>query len=313
MRYLITGGSGFIGKHLVEHFSKENKVFSLDIKASHFPKIKHFISALDKENEIYKILKKTKPDIILHFAGISRVTDKIDFFDYFSTNFLTTNTLLRGINNFNHPITFFLASSVHVYGNVSNSVDENSLVHPSTPYGYSKYLAEEALREAININPNLNVIVGRLYNCIGPGQPLGFVASDLCFKIAELVKTSSRDPLITGSLTSFRRFLDIRDLAKILEQLLMTVKKERFEIFNIAGKDELSVKDMLDILLKHAGITPKIENREDDHSNLFQGLKINTEKLIKAVPSISFKNINETLVDMYNWTIEHFDKLARGT
>ncbi len=309
MNYLITGGAGFIGKNLVDYFAKTNKVFTLDIKESTFSKTKHFLDALDNEEKIYKILKKTKPDVILHFAGISRVTDKIDFFSYFSTNFLTTNTLLRGINRFSRPVTLFFASSVHVYGNVQHLVDENSPIHPSTPYGYSKYLAEEALKEGVNNNPHLSVIIGRLYNCIGPGQPLGFVASDLCYKIADLVKKSGHS-LTVGSLKSFRRFLDVRDLAKILDIILQTKNRERFEIYNIAGKQELTIKDMMNILLKHVGISPNIETFEDEHSNLFQGLKINTEKLLKVVSDLDFTDINDTLVDMYKWTWEHFYEIS---
>ncbi len=262
--------------------------------------VRHYACEMLDEAELARIVTEVAPDRIYHLAGSSKVHGSVGMPDYFNNNFLTTISLLRAVQKLQSVIALFFSSSVHVYGNQDNEVSENSDVKPAGFYGFSKYIAEEALKGHVAKMPKLRVVVGRLYSCIGPGQPEGFVASDLCKRIAQL-PTHGPAILKTGPLSGYRRFLDVRDAVRIFPLLLSTKFDNRFEIFNIASPHELQVRRMVELLMDISGKRPKLETT-DDNSNPFLGLKLSTNKLQGALPPLHFRPIEETLKDMLTWT-----------
>lgn len=307
VRNLVTGAGGFIGRHLVEHLlssEPSNELFTVCLTASPSPKVRHFQVSLEKTDEIARIVAEIRPDRVYHLAGIARVTRDFTFSQYFSANFLATTSLLEALERLGLPVEFFFASSVHVYGNPRNTVTESSPPNPLGAYGRSKLLAEEALRERCSRCPWLRVVVGRLYNCIGPGQPEGFVAPDLCRKVMEVMR-SGETQIRTGPLTSYRRFTDVRDIVAVLPRLFSVPALSPFEIYNISSHRELQIRDMLSILLRLASVSPRIESSGDISPNEFTGLKLSTEKLQTAVSPLTFRPIEETLKDMLEWAKVH--------
>jgi nucleoside-diphosphate-sugar epimerase len=175
------------------------------------------------------------------------------------------------------------------------------LPKPGSPYAFTKYLAEEAIRAKTMSIPNLRAIVGRLYTCFGPGQPPGFATSDFCHKVAAL-SSHSGAILKVGPLSSYRRFLDVRDMVKLLPRIMSADLPSRYEVFNIASpasSHEMSLQEVLETLLRIAGKNPKIESSTDS-MNTFTGLKLNIEKLKNTLPAFTFRSVEETLRDMYN-------------
>lgn len=296
MRTLITGARGFIGRNLVDHLRRqrpEEEVFLLD-RESLDDAIACDLTDVDATRGA---VEATKPDRLFHLAGMSTVSGEIDFPQYFLANFLTTQNLLQALGE--RKCCFFLASSVHVYGSQTQPVAEDSEVHPANPYAYSKYLAEELIRQTVPDQPNLSAVIGRLYSCIGPGQGPGFVASDLCRKIAEL---SPGETLKTGPLSAYRRFLDVRDLVGILDRL--TLACTGFEIVNVASPHELPIQSMLEKILKLAGVQPPVESTQQT-GNTFRGLQLKTDKLHRLLDKVEFRPIESTLKDMYQATLEN--------
>ena len=253
--------------------------------------------SLEDEQATFQLIQKVRPDRVYHFAGISRVSKEFSSQQYLTTNYMATLHLIKALERLAKPVSFFFASSVHVYGNPQEIVTETSPPHPQGPYGQSKYLAEEALRNQSTKNDQLKAIIGRLYNCIGPGQAEGFVASDLCRKIATLKRTQGT-LLETGPLNTYRRFLDVRDAVSLIPQLFNIPTASQFEIYNIASEREVQIKEMVNILIKYAGISPKVESSGEASPNEFKGLRLSTDKLKKAIPGLGFRPIEETLKDM---------------
>lgn len=267
------------------------------------PLVRHFQMSLKDEDAVSAMLQEVRPQRIYHFAGLSRVSDEFSFDDYFSANFLSTTVLLEKIERRHEPVEFFFASSVHVYGNTSEVVTEGSPVHPQGPYGYTKYLAEEALRKKSQTLDGLRVIIGRLYNCIGPGQPPGFAASDLCYKVVDALQTG-KSVIKTGPLTTYRRFLDVRDAVTAIASLF-DASSAKCETYNIASERELQIGEILRILLNLATISPEIETTSQASANEFRGLRLSTERIRKILPGLTFRPIEVTLRDMVEWTKQH--------
>ncbi len=216
--------------------------------------------------------------------------------EYFAHNTLTTQNLIQGLMAVSKPFRVFFASSVHVYGNQSSEADESSEVTPEGYYGMSKYLSERALEEFAKQRPDIRVVVGRLYSCIGPNQPPGFVTSDLTTKLASLTNNSL---LETGPLSAYRRFLDVRDAVEILVRLVESDQTNGFEIVNIASPFEMKVQEIVEKLVAVSGKKVRIQSRETDQ-NPFKGLKISLRKQEKLVPGFSFRPLETTLQDIWN-------------
>jgi GDP-4-dehydro-6-deoxy-D-mannose reductase len=296
---LITGANGFVGKNLYQHLlseSPKDKVYTTGLHPVSPARDTHVVANLTDEDSVQKLILKTRPDCVYHLAGAARISNQISFEEYFQSNTLTTLILLKSLALLEKPVRFFFSSSMHVYGNPTELVDETTPAHPLSPYAFSKFLAEEAIKQATHENKNLRAIIGRLYNCFGPGQAEGYVAADLCRKILDL--PDKKDAVLsTGPLQSYRRFTDVRDAIQIFPRILNTDFAARVEIFNIASHYELRVKDLVDILLKVSGKTARVESKEST-GNVFQGIKLNLKKLEQYFPVDSFRPIEETLRDM---------------
>jgi nucleoside-diphosphate-sugar epimerase len=135
MKILITGSSGFLGKHISNVFNSNDKVYSLARANAYF--------------NIY--LEKSTPkfekifDLVIHAAGKAHMipkseSEKQEFFD---VNVLGTNNLLQGLTNSSIPKYFIFISSVAVYGrDFGINLDENTSLSATDSYGLSKIEAE---------------------------------------------------------------------------------------------------------------------------------------------------------------------------
>lgn len=300
---LVTGATGFLGQYLLPHLKSLNPDHTIyacalnQLEKSEFPS-----EALDLTDspKVVELIKKIRPKRVYHLAGIAKVAKDIEFSSYFSQNTLSTQTLLDALASLNSPVEFFLASSVHVYGNQSKVVNEREEPKPESPYGFTKYLAEETLKNFCLKYPNIRGVVGRLYSCIGPKQPLGFVTSDICKKIKEL-KSKGGSTLEVGPIDSYRRFTDARDVVKVFPILLDSNLGSRFEIFNIAPPQGTEVGQMIQTLLNLAGLNAKILSKPNSE-NSFKGLKIDTTKMERYVPATLFRPLELTLKDILEST-----------
>ena len=154
---LITGMSGFIGKHLADAlFNKGYKVVGLDRALLSDPQ------AL--ENELFKI----KPNEIYHLAAFGNHFDQIDEDEIIGTNIMKTYLLLRALKNVDFD-KFINFSSSSIYGEKSSPMFETSLPETTTFYGVSK-VASEYLCKAFAKNYNKRIITIRPFSVYGEGE-----------------------------------------------------------------------------------------------------------------------------------------------
>ena len=185
---------------------------------------------------------------------------------------------------------------MHVYGNAAGEVAENTPVAPVSYYGFTKYLAEKALEAFAKRNPQHQIIVGRLYTCIGPGQGEGFVVPDLCKKIRAL--GSQGRGLVVRSPSSFRQFMDVRDMADLIPRLWDFSGRAHYEVINLSSIQVSTIETIAKKLLEFSGVKSPLQPVPDPY-NPFQGIRVKPDKLRSWVPAFPYRPLDETLRDVW--------------
>ena len=172
MKIFITGGAGYIGSHMVKTAYKAgHDIITIDnLSTGHqdavlFGKFE-FCNVLDLE-ELDKLFKKHKPDAVMHFSSVSLVGESVsDPFKYYNNNVTGTLSLLKAMidNNCNKLI---FSSTAAIFGNPEYiPIDEKHPKKPINPYGKSKLMVEEILKDFESAY-NLKYVSFRYFNAAG--------------------------------------------------------------------------------------------------------------------------------------------------
>ncbi len=253
--YLVTGGAGFIGSHLVENLLAEGcHVKVLDNFSTGFESnLMDFPKSLPGKLEIIRgdirdaeSLAAVIPGVagIFHLAALVSVPQSIDQPDLsFDINGRGTQLVLdqarkSGIKR------VVMASSAAVYGDNENlplSEDEMSL--PLSPYGLEKLLGEQMGRLYTELY-QMNVTCLRFFNVFGPRQPPDSPYSGVVSIFAK--KAAAREiPAFYGDGLQTRDFVFVQDVANALK-LSMQSNFSGFHVYNVGSGKEITVKALWD-------------------------------------------------------------------
>lgn len=260
MRLLVTGGCGFIGSAFCRRVIKQHNYLTLvnidylypcstisddlTISKDNY----HFIKGDIKDEKLLeKILIDYKIDTIIHFAAQSHVdTSFTNPKLYTEDNIFGTHCLLEACRKWGKIKKFIHISTDEVYGenmhNNNNIFTEKSLLKPTNPYAASKASAEMLVNSYIQ-SYNLPAVIIRSNNVYGPGQFPEKVIPKFIFKLINNEKIT-----IAGSGHQLRSFLYVQDSVDAI--LCILFQGEIGEIYNISSKDEISILDLADRLLK---------------------------------------------------------------
>ena len=222
-RYLITGGCGFIGQHLIKNLLKKKCIIDI----IDLPKKKNFIRSKyinsfkgDISNKnIFKKLNK-KYDVAFHLAAqtsgrLSEIDSEKDIYSNIvgSLNFCEWAKLKK-------PKRVVFTSSMSVYGKIANNAKENENCKPVSIYGLSKLYSEKLFERLKKYK--IKVTIFRLFNIYGPGQDLKNLYQGMfSIYLAQALKKNRIE--VTGSLNRYRDFVYISDT---IDALLINPKKK---------------------------------------------------------------------------------------
>lgn len=236
MRYIVTGGSGFIGSHLVRALQKRgNDIVVIDKISNHdnldqinkCSNIKYFFADISDPYITEKIIDKD--DIVFHLAAQSHVD--VSFKSPLETtksNVLGTQSILNACLK-NKSKKLIVMSTDEVYGSVDKIKDHN-LLDPTNPYSASKAAADMIVNSYNHMYEDMNIVTLRSNNIIGPGQFIrNIVPRFSCLGILGKKMT------IHGTGESRRRYLWIADAVSAL--LLLSDQATQKKIYNI-GHDK---------------------------------------------------------------------------
>lgn len=249
MRAFITGASGFVGGWLTRHLSEEgDEVMSLAEGID-----------LAQPGAATQAIMDANPEVIYHLAGLAHVGRSWDQpAETFRVNVVGTIELFEAVRQLAHRPRVLLISSAEVYGAGNGVVlDEKSPIHPVSPYAASKAAAEIVGRQAF-YGRDIEVIVARPFNHVGPGQAEFFVVSALAKRVVE-AELSGTETIAVGNLSAARDFTDVRDVVRAYRQLI--VSGIPGETYNVCSGRAIPVSSLLDELVKQAAvaITPEVD------------------------------------------------------
>ena len=156
MKYILTGGSGFIGSHFTEKL-KGSILVNYDINSPVFLNNNYKkINILDRKTLLSENFKSNDQIALIHLAAVHFDFQK----KFYETNVDGTRNVLKFIENNNIKVFVFF-SSVAIYGNSLEGKDEDSSKYPINDYGKSKLKAEKIIKDWSVKNPQCKIIIVR--------------------------------------------------------------------------------------------------------------------------------------------------------
>ena len=242
-RVLITGAKGFVGVHLTNQLLLNGwDVFGYDLRAS--DEKNFFQGEITDRAALKQTLITCNPDVIFHLAGVIK-SDSTELF--YKVNLLGAVALFEAIMDANIRPVVVVASSSAVYGRKSGEkpIAERAHLHPVTDYAVSKIAQETAALRYFD-SYALPVMIVRMFNLLGPGQPADLACSAFARQIA-LAEQNGETEVVTGNLDARRDFVDVRDAARAFELIAQNGKPG--QIYNVCSERGVAIRKCLDEMI----------------------------------------------------------------
>ncbi len=250
MKYIVTGGAGFIGSNLVDLLiTKGHEVlvidnFSSGKKENCNDKASYHEIDLSEQSNFNKIKEVLDgADGVFHLAALPRVQESIDNPLHFEkNNTLSTVNILKACSEKNIKRLVYSASS-SAYGNtVSLPSREEDPIDPISPYAMQKYYGEVCCRMFSNVY-GIETVSLRYFNVYGERQSLeGAYALVMCVFARQRL---NNEPLtIRGDGNQTRDFTHVQDIARANLLAMQSQKVGKGEVINIGNSDSRSVNDI---------------------------------------------------------------------
>jgi len=296
MKFLITGGAGFIGSHLTEKLiHREDEVVILDNMSSGMPKnlrnIQNYIKIVNGNILDKKVVDKlvNTCDYVIHLAAVLGVFNIVNKpLESLRTNLQGTENLLESANKYFKPI--LIASTSEVYGKNDkvplNEEDDRIVGHPlKSRWSYSEAKAvDESLAYFYFLENKLPIRVVRFFNTVGPRQvgKYGMV-------VPRFITAALRnEPIqVYGSGDQIRCFCHVSDAIRAL-LLVIDSDKAIGQVFNIGNNQQISIMDLAKKVIEITG--SKSEIKKIPYSEAYPA---GFEDMQMRVPDIS--KINKAL------------------
>ncbi|MCX2480865.1 UDP-glucose 4-epimerase GalE [Pedobacter sp. MC2016-15] len=329
-KILVTGGTGFIGSHTaVELINAGYEVLLVDDFSNSNPKILTQLETITGQNPDFTELDlcdeqkvtdfvAAHPDItgVIHFAAFKAVGESVNFpLKYYRNNFYS---LINVITAFNSNVNLVFSSSCTVYGQPDQlPVTEDAAVKVAeSPYGNTKQIAEEILRDTCAVSPDLKVISLRYFNPVGAHNsaligelPIGVPQNLVPFITQSAI--GKRGPITvfgndynTPDGSAVRDYIHVVDLGKAhvaaIQRLESAKAEGNYEVFNLGTGKGSSVLEIIQAFESSTGekLDYKIGPRREGDVEQVWG------DVTKSAEGLGWKaelDVNEMMLSAWNW------------
>ena len=257
MKFVVTGGAGFIGSHLAKYLiNNDHEVIIIDNLArgslDNIDEIKNEIEFhkvdISNYDEINSVIDK--PDGIFHQAALASVPQSFkEPKKYHKVNVIGTENIFKIGKKYGAKIVF--ASSSSIYGDQTRfPVQEDAEKHPLNPYGQNK-LDDEKISSKYAAD-GLRVIGLRYFNVFGIGQNPSYAG--VIPKFIERL-SQHKPPIIEGDGNQIRSFTFVDDVVRA--NILAFQSDINHTFFNIATEKMTTIDELAEIMIKISGLDLK--------------------------------------------------------
>ena len=264
MKALIIGAAGFVGGYLADHLRNE---CGWSVCVTKMPQETCEITGAEvydlnilEKDSIKELFEKTEPDYIFHLAAQSSVALS------WKRPELTVDVNVKGCVNVleaakelaKKPRILLIGSSEEYGPSLpeENPVDEEQQLRPGNIYAATK--ACQGMLGSIYAKAyNMDVMMVRAFNHIGPKQAPLFVVSDFCKQVAEIEKGIKEPVMYVGNLSAKRDFTDVRDIVRAYSALIQ--KGTAGETYNVGSGSAIAIQELLNEILELSTKEIKVE------------------------------------------------------
>lgn len=275
-RVLVTGGAGYIGSHtavelinagydviIVDNFSNSDRSSLEGIRKITGVEPKFVEADCCDREAMRRVFEGNDFDSVIHFAAYKAVGESVaEPAKYYRNNLDSFLTILELMKEFGRKNVLF-SSSATVYGDADTlPVTERTPRKPATsPYGNTKQMAEDILRDMVAANEGLKGIALRYFNPIGahPSALIGELPRGVPNNLVPYITQTAAgvreclsifgDDYNTPDGSCLRDYIDVVDLARAhvvaIKRMIEGGSKERYEIFNIGTGRPVSVFELV--------------------------------------------------------------------
>jgi UDP-glucose 4-epimerase len=289
-------------------------VFTNILYLASFDSYAHF-RLHSEEHSLDDVFTLYKPKAVIHFAGLKAVGQSVkEPLLYYKTNLTSTLSLLNCMRK--HDVnTIIFSSSATVYGisNPSPYKEDMPTGNVSNPYGRTKYMIEEILKDLQTANPLMSVSILRYFNPVGAhssgliGEDPNGIPNNLMPFIEKVVKGEIAELQIFGSDydthdgTGVRDYIHVTDLAVgHVKALQVKLDKPGTHIYNLGTGNGVSVMDMVNSYKKTSGVDIPytiVDRRPGDLPAYYA----DASKAMKELGWQAEKSIDDMTKDSWNW------------
>ena len=268
MKYLVTGGAGFIGSHVAEALiARGHDVTILDDLSGGFrenvPTAATFVSGSVVDHVLVdRLFAEHRFAHVYHLAAYAAegLSHFIKRFNY-TNNVIGSMTLLNAAIN-NGVQTFVFTSSIAVYGSTSPPMSEDDVPTPEDSYGIAKYAVEMELRACRDLF-GLNYVIFRPHNVFGPRQNIGDRYRNVVGIFMNQI-LQGKPMTIFGDGTQTRAFSYIDDVAPMIADAIDRPQSWN-QTFNVGADQPYSLLELATAVAAAMGVAPRIQHLEPRH------------------------------------------------
>jgi UDP-glucose 4-epimerase len=285
MKILVTGGLGFIGSHTVVELQNEGfEVVIIDDCSNSSEKVLDGITSITNKKPLFEKLDlKEKQKVedffqrhhdiegVIHFAASKAVGESVEKpLLYYENNIGTLIYLLKELSE-KAKSSFIFSSSCTVYGQADKMpiTEDAPVKEAESPYGNTKQMGEEIIRDTCKVTPNLSAIALRYFNPMGahPSVEIGELPIGVPQNLVPFITQTGAgmrkelsvfgDDYPTSDGTCVRDYIYVVDLAKAhvvaLQRLLAGNNKANYEVFNVGTGKGSTVLEVIHSFEKVSG------------------------------------------------------------
>lgn len=251
---MIIGAAGFVGNYLAEHLVNE---WGMEVSVTKLPneqienqQVKVYNLDIMDEEAITSLLFRVRPDYIFHLAAQSSVGVAwrnpgltID------VNIKGSVNVMDAIRELYYKPRVLLIGSGEEYGHIREGetpITEENSIRPGNIYAATK-ACQNMIGNIYARAYDMELMMVRAFNHIGPCQAPIFVVADFCKQVVEIEKGLREPVMYVGNLSSMRDFTDVRDVVKAYALLIQ--KGKAGETYNVGSGHAVTIEEVLKLII----------------------------------------------------------------